>query len=384
MIRQKATWVTYFQMGTFGWFFFILGPSLVLYGDEVGLSPVEISLHMSAMSFATAVSGFLIPELVRKTSRGIAMRISAITFIIAIALLIAANSIFISLLACFVIGLAATGVVSLVTTFLDQQHDEYSTAAISEANTFGAIGGILGPLFVGYVVSAGFGWRFGMLVAATAFIAVEVFRGSLASFNVKKKQAEGHQHGKLSSNYWWAWALLITTAGPELMIMLWSSKLLQIQGGLDDGASVAAISCLSIGYIISRTAISYLSRSMSNEFLLKIGFAIPLVAFWVFWSSPSAITMLIALGVCGLGLGMHWPVAIGRAVQAGFNNPDKASSFAAYATGGAGVVLPFALGAISQSVGLKTAFLLVPAVLLVGLLMLFIHPIEEKKLSTKI
>jgi fucose permease len=223
-----------------------------------------------------------------------------------------------------------------------------------------------------------------MLVAATAFIAVEVFRGSLASFNVKKKQAEGHQHGKLSSNYWWAWALLITTAGPELMIMLWSSKLLQVQGGLDDGASVAAISCLSIGYIISRTAISYLSRSMSNEFLLKIGFAIPLVAFWVFWSSPSAITMLIALGVCGLGLGMHWPVAIGRAVQAGFNNPDKASSFAAYATGGAGVVLPFALGAISQSVGLKTAFLLVPAVLLVGLLMLFIHPIEEKKLSTKI
>ncbi|MCX6402545.1 MAG: MFS transporter, partial [Actinobacteria bacterium] len=344
----------------------------------------EISLHMSAMSFATAVSGFLIPELVRKTSRGIAMRISAITFIIAIALLVAANSIFISVLACFVIGLAATGVVSLITTFLDQQHDEYSTAAISEANTFGAIGGILGPLFVGYVVSAGFGWRFGMLVAATAFIAVEVFRGSLASFNVKKKQAEGHQHGKLSSNYWWAWALLITTAGPELMIMLWSSKLLQIQGGLDDGASVAAISCLSIGYIISRTAISYLSRSMSNEFLLKIGFAIPLVAFWVFWSSPSAITMLIALGVCGLGLGMHWPVAIGRAVQAGFNNPDKASSFAAYATGGAGVVLPFALGAISQSVGLKTAFLLVPAVLLVGLLMLFIHPIEEKKLSKKI
>jgi fucose permease len=123
---------------------------------------------------------------------------------------------------------------------------------------------------------------------------------------------------------------------------------------------------------------------MSNEFLLKIGFAIPLVGFWVFWSSPSSITMLIALGVCGLGLGMHWPVAIGRAVQAGFNNPDKASSFAAYATGGAGVVLPFALGAISQSVGLKTAFLLVPAVLLVGLLMLFIHPIEEKKLSTKI
>jgi fucose permease len=91
--------------------------------------------------------------------------------------------------------------------------------------------------------------------------------------------------------------------------------------------------------------------------------------------------MLIALGVCGLGLGMHWPLAIGRAVQAGFNNPDKASAVAAYATGGSGIVLPFALGAISEAFGLKNAFLLVPVVLLAGLVMLFLHPIESKKIS---
>jgi fucose permease len=95
--------------------------------------------------------------------------------------------------------------------------------------------------------------------------------------------------------------------------------------------------------------------------------------------SSSGVVMLVALGICGLGLGMHWPLAIGRAIQAGFNNPDKASAVAAYATGGSGIVLPVALGAISQSVGLKNAFLLVPAVLLVGLVMLYIHPLESKK-----
>lgn len=365
-------------MGTFGWFFFILGPCLVLYGDEYGLTPVEISLHMSAMSIAAAAGGFFVPKLSGKFGRGMAMRISAITFISAIITLILANALFISILACFLIGLASTGVVAMITSFLDQKHDTYSTAAISEANTFGAIGGIFGPLFVGFVVSAGFGWRFGMLVAAIAFVALEIFRGSLSAFNVQKPQLTSNQHGKLSADYWWAWALLITTAGPELMIMLWSSKLLQTQGGLDDGASVAAISCLSIGYIVSRTAISFLSRKMSNELLLKVGFAIPLVFFWVFWTSPNAITMLIALGICGLGLGMHWPLAIGRAVKAGFNNPDKASAVAAYATGGSGVILPFALGAISQAAGLKNAFLLVPVVLMAGLVMLFLHPIEEK------
>jgi len=369
-------------MGTFGWFFFILGPCLVLYGDEFGLTPVQVSLHMSVMSLAAALSGFLVPVIVRKTSRGISMRIAAITFIIAISLLVTANTITLSLLGCFAIGLASTGIVSLVTSFLDQKHDTYSTAAITEANTFGAVGGIFGPLFVGFVVSAGFGWRIGMLLAAIIFVFIELFRGPLSAFNVQKPDAENHQHGKLSRDYWWAWALLITTAGPELMIMLWSAKLLQIQGGLADGASVAAISSLSIGYIISRSVISYLSRTMGNEFLLKIGFGIPLVFFWVFWASPNGVTMLIALGACGLGLGMHWPLAIGRAVQAGFNNPDKASAVAAYATGGSGIVLPFALGAISESVGLKNAFLLVPLVLLSGLVMLFIHPIEAKKTKT--
>jgi MFS family permease len=377
--REKTTWITYIQMGTFGWFFFILGPCLVLYGDEFGLTPVQVSLHMSMMSLAAALSGFIVPIVVRKTSRGIAMRISAITFIVAILALVLANSIFLSMLGCFAVGLAATGVVSSITSFLDQKHDAYSTAAISEANTFGAVGGIFGPLFVGFVVSAGFGWRVGMLLASVVFVFIELFRGPLSGFNVKKSQAENHEHGKLSRDYWWAWALLITTAGPELMIMLWSAKLLQTQGGLEDGASVAAISSLSIGYIISRTVISYLSRSMSNEFLLKIGFGIPLVFFWIFWASPSGITMLIALGACGLGLGMHWPLAIGRAVQAGFNNPDKASAVAAYATGGSGIVLPFALGAISEAAGLKNAFLLVPVVLLAGLVMLFLHPIESKK-----
>lgn len=366
-------------MGTFGWFFFILGPCLVLYGDEYGLTPVEISLHMSAMSLAAAGGGFVVPKISSKVGRGQSMRISAITFVLAIIALVAANSILISIFACFLVGLAATGVVSMITSFLDQEHDAYSTAAISEANTFGAIGGILGPLFVGFAVSAGLGWRFGMLTAAVAFVVLEIFRGSLHAFNVEKSQAHETKNGKLSSDYWWAWALLITTAGPELMIMLWSSKLLQTQGGLDDGASVAAISSLTIGYIISRTAISYLSRTMSNEFLLKIGFVIPLVFFWLFWTSQNGIVMLIGLGVCGLGLGMHWPLAIGRAVQAGFNNPDKASAVAAYATGSSGVVLPFALGAFSQAVGLKNAFLIVPIVLLIGLAMLYLHPIENKR-----
>lgn len=366
-------------MGTFGWFFFILGPCLVLYGDEKGLNPVQISLHMSVMSLAAGISGFIVPKIVNKTSRGISMRIAASTFVIAIFTLVTANSMPVSMVACFVVGLSATGVVSLSTSFLDQAHDTFATAAISEANAFGAVGGILGPLFVGFTVSAGFGWRIGMLVSAVGFFLVEILRGPLTAYNIKKHESSSAHHGKLSADYWWAWALLITTAGPELMIMLWSAKLLQTQGGLQEGAAVAAVSSLTIGYIISRTALSYLSRKYTNEFLLKIAFGIPLVIFWFFWTSTNGLLMLIALGICGLGLGMHWPLAIGRAVKAGFNNPDKASSVAAYATGSSGIFLPFALGIASQSFGLKNAFLLVPAVLIAGLVLLYLHPLEDKK-----
>jgi fucose permease len=85
--------------------------------------------------------------------------------------------------------------------------------------------------------------------------------------------------------------------------------------------------------------------------------------------------MLIGLFLCGIGIAGHWPLGIGRTIRAGGNKPDLASAKTALATGGAGILLPLALGAISTAVGVHLAFLLVPVILGCGMALLLRHPL---------
>jgi hypothetical protein len=77
-----------------------------------------------------------------------------------------------------------------------------------------------------------------------------------------------------------------------------------------------------------------------------------------------------------LSIAAHWPLGIGRAVRAGGDQPDLASARSAFATGGSGMVLPVLLGAIAGVVGVHTAFLLVPVILLCGLGLLIFKPLN--------
>ncbi|MEY3277935.1 MAG: hypothetical protein RLZZ426_421, partial [Actinomycetota bacterium] len=63
-------------------------------------------------------------------------------------------------------------------------------------------------------------------------------------------------------------------------------------------------------------------------------------------------------------------------VRAGGNKPDLAAARTAFATGGAGMVLPVLLGALAGTFGVHTAFLLVPVVLICGLALLFYKPLN--------
>jgi fucose permease len=348
-----------------------------LLSDEQGTSPFVMSLHMAAFSAGSLPPGLYLSRVTARIGRANALRIAGFGMASMILILVMSQAVALTLTAAFITGVFATVVVTMNTSFLDQLHHHAAPVAISEANSFAAFGGLISPLAIGFFVNQQWGWRVGLVIAVLLLILIEIFRGPREVFNVSRVE-EKVEHGtkRLPTNYWWAWGLLVTGAGAEFSIMLWSTDLLRERAGLGDAAAVASLSTLTAGLLIGRIVTGKLAQKFAPEKLLRTAYVLPILIFSVLWLSTNPAVMLSALFAIGLSIAAHWPLGIGRAVRAGGDQPDLASARSAFATGGSGMVLPVLLGAIAGVVGVHTAFLLVPVILLCGLGLLIFKPLN--------
>jgi predicted MFS family arabinose efflux permease len=350
-----------------------------LLSDEQGTSSVIMSLHMSAMSLGSLLSGIYIARIVKRIGRGNSLRVASAMIIIGILALYFLPTYILTLSSAFFIGLATTILVTMNTAFIDQEHHHAAPVALSELNMFAAATGFISPLAVGWFVSAGLGWRTGGLVLICALVAVEFFRRDVSAFDVQRGEEVQEHTGKLPRDYWWTWSLLIITSGAEFCLMLFSTDLLRDSGGMGDAAAVASVSTLSLGLLVGRILIARISRTIDAEMLLRATFVFTFAAFWLLWAMPQPAVMLTGLFLCGVGIAGHWPLSIARTIRAGGNKPDLAAAKTALATGGSGILIPLALGAVAEFVGVHTAFLQVPALLAIGLGVLMAHPLGALK-----
>ncbi|CAB4886527.1 unannotated protein [freshwater metagenome] len=103
-----------------------------------------------------------------------------------------------------------------------------------------------------------------------------------------------------------------------------------------------------------------------------------LLGFALAWGFTLWPVVLGGMFVTGVGIGVHWPLGVARAVRASGGLTDHASAAASVAGSLAIAVAPFALGALSDLIGFHEAFLLVPAFLLVALGLIFLRPVPDQ------
>ena len=85
--------------------------------------------------------------------------------------------------------------------------------------------------------------------------------------------------------------------------------------------------------------------------------------------------MVVFLFLTGAGVGLHWPLAIARAIRCVPHFADLASAVGLLCAGLAIMTAPFALGALADVSGLRVAFLLVPVLALIGVLVVWRRPV---------
>ncbi|MEU5527350.1 MFS transporter [Micromonospora chersina] len=387
LTRDRTTWLTYSQLGLWGFFLYGFGPVVPLLRDEQGTSAAVAGLHSTGIAVGALAGGALFAPAARRLGRGPAIWLGLAGVAAGVTALGLLRPLPATIAAVAVIATFGMMVISGINVVLTAHHGPGAPAALSEANAACAGMGILAPLVIGATVDAGLGWRPVMavevglitLVALAALtFRVRIPRSSSAPIldTYRSSRTETVQDprqrpvaGRLPRAYWIAWVLMSVTGSIEVCLSLWTADVLRTHAGLTAGGASAAVAAIVCGMFVGRLAGGRLALRWRPVPLLLTALTVSLAGFALFWSAPVGWLAVTGLVVLGLGNALHYPLAISIALAAAGPAADKAAGWASYSMGVGFGIAPVALGWVADGVGPHLAFLLLPGFIAAAMLL---------------
>ncbi len=363
MTRDRATWLCYLLLAVYAWFLYGFGPVVPLLGDEEGVSRAVASLHGTALAVGTVLAGVAGPRVVARTGRRFSLWGSAAGMCVGVAVLVTAPSIVGTLTGVLIIGLTGSIMLNSLNALLATHHPGHAATAISEANALAAAVGTVSPLAVGAAEGLGLGWRVAIAAVLPMVAGLYVV---LRRAPIPDAAAPDEVTGRLPSPYWSAWMVLVLLIAVEFSYTIWSSELIRDQTGASDATSVAAVSALVFGMAVGRYVGARLAYRSTVDTLVLGAIAVTAVGFAILWGANTVPVAALGLLVSGLGIALHFPLGLVRAIEASAGQHDLATGRAAFAAGLASGGGPFILGALADVVGVVAAFLVVPCLLVLA------------------
>ncbi|MEV4462998.1 MFS transporter [Micromonospora echinofusca] len=164
LTRDRLTWLTYAQLGLWGFFLYGFGPVVPLLRDEQGTSAAVAGLHSTGIAVGALAGGALFAPLASRFGRGRTIWAGLTGVATGVAALGLVRALPATITAVAVIATFGMLVISGVSVVLTDRHGAGAPAALTEANAVCAGAGILAPLVIGASVDAGWGWRPAMAV----------------------------------------------------------------------------------------------------------------------------------------------------------------------------------------------------------------------------
>ncbi|MGE0817586.1 MAG: sugar MFS transporter [Candidatus Nanopelagicales bacterium] len=379
LVRDRTTWIVYGQIAVFGYFLYAFNPTVALVRDENGYSRSIASLIGALFALGAISGGLTANRLVRRFGRGPLLRTGSALIVTGLVIYTVGGGLPVLLLGGFVASLGGTFVMVGGNAFLTDHHGPASPRALTEAHGLATLAGLVGPLAIGALVAVGLGWRAGLLASCALLVVVEVVRGrGLQEYDGPHGHPDdepGHApHGPLPRRFWPALVIFACAVAVVFSLTLGGCDLLRDRAGLGVAAAAAALVTIVGGMAVGRLAGGPVVSRYGAERVLLGTIALTFVGFVIAWLSGSPVPMLLGLVVTGLGLGLQSPLAIGRAVSAAGGQVDRGAGLTSVAAGLASGIAPFVLASLADAVGVRTAFLLVPAILVTAVVLMRIWP----------
>ena len=379
-VHDRPTWITYIQLGFFAWYTYGLGATMALLRDDQGTTRWVASLHASFAAVGGIVGGLLAARAIDRWGRGVVLRAS--TLLLAGALLLYSwpgAEPHLTMPALFVAGFLGSFVIISINAFLLDYQGPAGPAALTEANALASFAGFLAPLAIGIGAATVLGWRVGIWIIVIGFVAVEIWRGrDLSTYGapglVVQRTADGR---RMPGRVYWSLAVIMCFLATEFSLTYWSADLLRERAAFGPAAAAASLAALTAGMLVGRWYGSRLAQRLSTDLILTWSVVVALIGFAIAWAVPIGWVILLGLLVTGMGIGVHWPLGVARAVRASDGLTDRATAASSVAGAVAIAIAPFAMGFLSDAIGFHAAFLLVPVFLILSLVLMLMRPVDD-------
>lgn len=383
---DRITWISYVQISLFAFFLYGFGATQALLRDEQGTSRTIASLHAIVFALANVVTGLLLPRLITRWGRGQVIRYSVFTMAVGVAVYTAPGGLPVSLLGTAIVACGGVSMIVTINAFVLDYQGGAGPAALTQANALAALFGFIVPLVIGVTTAIAWGWRTGLWALIVALVISEFVR-SRDEGDPHVQQAESpsisvpvrQDKTQLPRRFWWSLSVVALLLATEFTLTLWSADLLRERAGLGAAAAAASLAAVTGGMFIGRLYGSRLAQTWSIDRLLIASILLALGGFAVAWLVAEPFVILTGLFVVGLGIAVHWPIGVSRAVASSGGLTDRASALSSVAAGAASGIAPFILGAMSDTIGFHRAFLIVPLLLITALVLIIAKPVRSSE-----
>ncbi len=354
----------YLDAASVSYMVYFVGAVTAFVAVALSLSDSEAGLHSSALAVGMVTAGLASARLDRVAGARM-IHFAALTVLAVGGLtLVWAPALVLTLAASALVGLGFGLVLAHINQTVAAGGGSLARVRYARGTLVATLFPFSVPLVIAIGIALGIGWQF-VIVPALLLVGMSLVATRGRTVTPVLAVAEG---GRLPAAYWKAWFLLVLVIAVEFATLFWSSSIVESQTGVPLSEATLVITAFTAGMVVSRIGLSFRAASEWNPiWLLRGGAALALLGTLLPWASTSFELSMIGFFVAGLGLGVLFPVGAALAMATAPLQPQLASGRLVLASGLAVLLAPLVLGVIADAAGIRSAWLLVPAICVVAL-----------------
>lgn len=363
-MRPRAKWLAFSYLALWGFLLYGLGNATPYLRDDLRLSAFEAGLHASALAFGVLVAGATADFLGRTVGLSRLIDLSVAYFATAVALIMLAPVLPVSLCGAFLLGLGGGTLGTQVNVELSRFGQAQSRILLSQANGFSMVAAAAAPVAIGLAASILHAWRLALLLPIVAFVALTALRprgqGRSASVHAPK--------ARLPLSYWVIWLTLVIGVSIEFSFVFWGSTIVALRTGISNADATLLASLFVAGMFAVRTVVgSGVGSARSPLALLAAGLVVVMVGASLTWISTTPVLSGLGLLLGGCGVATLWPVGVTVALHTAGVGHLQASARATLGSGLAILIAPAMLGLVGDAVGVVAAWPMILGMAICGL-----------------
>jgi fucose permease len=372
--RDRSTWLAYFLLAFYAYFLNILGPITPFLMEEEQLTYTTSSLHFTAFAVGILIVGLAGHSLIERIGRWQSLWVGAFGISLGALLLVSVKSPLVTIPACFLMGLIGSTILAVVPSALSDQHGEFRSVALAEANVTASLISTLAPLVVGWTAGTLFGWRISLYAAAGLPVLLLIFfwtaRPKGQAVVGSASPSNHDRHKKLPWVFWVYWTALVMAVSVEFCMVFWSADYLEKVLGLKTAAAAQSVSLFLAGMILGRLVGSVLVRKLRAERVVYLSILTAAGGFLLYWAASNPIAGLPGLFLSGLGTASLYPLILSLAIGSAGSQTVQAGSRTTLASGTAILLLPLMLGRLADEVGIWWAYSIILLLLMAAFMLI--------------